>query len=275
MDICTTTMPRKYVRKPRRRFRKYIRKGKKSTHIAAKRETLTYMVKNMPIAPKYRTKMSCDWLAQIVAGKLPYTTGQNAYVGLNYLYHPVSNNSWFPVTGYGPFTITSSIGASSIMPAGFSQICPSNGQLYRDYRVYASRITVSAIPTVITDAFQMTLTPSESTTTPGEVSVAMSQPYTTSKTFFSGKENGTKGDVLTNYISVHKFNGVTQSAIQNDLSGSFTGGFNATYPGLLNEWVINVQPLSGAANTGPILFRFRLDYWVEFFSPTSGGLFVT
>lgn len=257
---------RRTVFKKRTFKKRPVRKGTK-----ANRETVTYMVpRQMPFAPKYRTKMTIKFMSYILPAGLDGSGNGRAYIGLNYCYQPLNNITWQGIVGTGPFYINGTV-TTGLQPLGFSQLCPSSGQFYRNYRVYSSKLSVSAAPQSPADYFEMAITPSRNTNVPNATDVAMAQPYTKSKVFWTGKTNANATDVLTNYMPVHRLAGVTSRSIQDDLSGNFTGNYAGVLPVTQYYWVVNISALSAVDTTANIMLTFEINYWLEFFNPSSGG----
>lgn len=237
--------------------------------VFANQDVVNYMVpRQMPWPPAYRTKLTMNWMARISVGDLPATGGPYVYIGLNYIYLPINNSTW---AGNLPFTVTSSIDDAILQPTALAQFAPTSGQLYRNWRVYSSKLSITGAPTNPLDYFELTITPSRLLGVPANVGVAMAQPYTRTLTSFTGKGPST----VSNYITVHKLMGVSPQAIQDDLSAQLTGSYTGTLPGTPFYWIVNIQTLDGTQNDGIIDFMFKMTYWVEFLNPSSAGFPVT
>lgn len=264
----TTKARRTHVRR-RNIFRRKPRTFKKQ-QVRANHDVITYMVpRNMPFPPRYRTKMSFGLFGSIFAGGLDTIGRGQVYVGLNYLYHPINNATWNLT---GPVTVNSGIPPNVLQPTGYDQIAPTTGFMYRKWRVYASKISMSLTPETPTDYMEVSITPSQITSSPIDVGAAMAQPYTRSKFFATGKAIGNPSDILSSYMTVHKIAGVTSSAIQNDLSGQFIGNSSGGLPTTQYYWVVNFAKVNYTDNTLSIDLNMKVTYWVEFFDLSAANL---
>lgn len=259
----------KYQRKYRKRK---ALKGKYSNEkISCSSERLTYMVsRQLPFPPRYRTKMTIDLYGTIPANFFSGgVSNGRATIALNSPYKPFNNGTWVGSPATGPFIVTSVVTPTNLQPAAFSQIC--NVQFYQQYRVYSSKLSIIMNPEDARDYVELVITPSDSSGgTPGSASVAMALPYTKKQLVIPGK-----GQVsLKNYMSVHRLEGVTKQSIENDLSGSFTGLYNAL-PSSLQNWVINIGRPNLTPLNSPIDYQMSVTYWVEFWNLSTDSFAVT
>lgn len=239
-----------------RKGRPVKRFAKAKRRYNARSDVITYMSPSrMPFPPRYRTIMSCE--VQSIVPSATAASGRYA-CGLNYLIHP-----FITVSGSSPFPVGTLPTVASLNPTGLTQIF--NNAFYNAYRVYGSAIYITCCPTNGQDIIEMTVTPSGVDNLPATTTSAMSQPYTKDKMFAVSKAIGKTGDILSNYITQHKFCGVTRRAVEDDLSGAFTGSLTGVPPPN-NQlmWVINWNDVSGVNLNGNLLFTVRIKYYVEF-----------
>ena len=240
---------------------------KRRTHRRAKRsnkELIIYKAPaQMPYAPRFRTKFSCDvygyWNASsIIMG------GIQMYVKLNGLLTPYNGGNWSNALP----------GITTLMPTGLTALL--NSQLYQSFRVYGSRIEFEMLPNAAVDSVECTITPSESVGAPATVATAMSQPLTKSGFFSFSKNdvNSRKGSTLINSCTQHRLLGVSKSAIENDLSGNYEGS-NLANPIVPMFWIVNVATANGILNTLSIDYRCKMTYFVELWANNSGNLVQT
>lgn len=222
---------------------------------------VTYMANGQnPFPRSYRTKLTTSIYGFVAAGGV--AAGARYYVRLNSAYAPWAGGSW-------------PNGAPSIAalnPAGYSSII--NANLYNSVRVYGSSITVEFLPQALTDTIICTVTPSNASTLPLDVDDALAQPYTKQLFMSSSKMNSARGSMIKNYITQHKFLGVTAGAIQNDLSGNYTHGV-ASYPVETFYWVVNIATPDATALATPLEYKCKVTYYVECYNETAPRLIQT
>lgn len=241
-----SSVPRSRRLNKRKRIYKRRTKG---YNVNCNKELVTYMVPHqMPFPPRFRTKMTCAIYGSIAAGVNTATFTSK----LNSCLLPFAGGTW---TGASPAIAT-------LNPAGFSAICNQN--YYTSFRVYSSKILVEFLPQALADTIQIVIVPSISTG--GSVfAVSLEQPYAKSMFMSSSKQNSARGSALTNYITVHKFMGVSKRAIEDDLSNKFNGFFNAQ-PGTLLEWVVEFVTPDAVVTVTPLEYRAVMTYYVEFYN---------
>jgi len=239
---------RRVHKRTKRRVRR--RMHKKKSHSYASTNVVQYKApRSMPFAPRYRTKMHCD-----IYGSLAAATAASGH------YYVKLNNALLPYTGGGWPSAVPAI--ATLNPTGYSSIVNIN--LYSQYRVIASSITIEFLPSALADTIEVTVTPSAANTIPATTAVAMQQPYTKSMFMSSSKQNSRNGSSITNYIDVARFLGVRKQALQDDLSGEYIGAYNA--PSTIQfYWVVNWATPNNANNTTPLDYRVKMTYYIECF----------
>lgn len=247
--------------KKKRNFKKRTFKKSSYTknHAKANDELVIYMApRQLPFPPRYRCKMVTAVYGYITTG----AGSQSARYFLTF------NSVFAPLSGGGFPNITP---PDTVEPTGFTQIC--NANFYRNFRVYGSKIMLELMPGNLLDTVECTITPSNTSSVPATVGTANGELYTRSGFFSSSKNNANSkgGSEIVNYMTVHKFFGVTKRAIEDDLSGNFIGTYNAD-PVTKLYWVVNYATPNGAGLTNQIDLRLRLTQYVEFFNNTSANM---
>lgn len=246
-------MPRKLntKRKARKTKRSFRRPRKTSDLVIYK------SVKQNPVPPRLRTQLALDFYGAAASG----AASGHYFCGMNFMYQSLASGGW----------PGASLTIATANPFGFTALCNTN--LYRRYRVYGSRIEVEFLPQALTDTVEVTVTPSQLSTSPASVALGMSQRQTVSGFNSSNKNNmnSKKGSALVNYITQHKLLGVSYQAIKDDLSQNYTGGAAAA-PGVPMYWVVNWQTPDAVTLAVILEYRVRIRYDVEFYQFTGSTL---
>lgn len=151
---------------------------------------------------------------------------------------------------------------------GFSQLC--NVNTYNRWRVYASAIEIDVMNQSVTDPCICSVTPSNTQNQPATLNTSLGAPYSKTLDFESGRSsNGNK--TLKQYMSVHKFIGVSNRAIADDLSGQYYGSYNSQ-PVQLLYWIVNCETAANTALNAPLCIRFKLTYYIEFWDLVTASL---
>lgn len=208
---------------------------------------------NIPIAPKYRTKLTASAMFT-----LPATADPNGvfYVKLNSIYRPfqfVSNT----------LVISGGLDKLTLNPRGYANLM---GSLYTKYRVYASKISVTGVPHSVLDSFLLTVYPSEDTQ--GSVDPLQAQNIAYSKEKMVNSNASMGSNTVHNYIDLCSLRGEnrTQVMCNDQLSGAVSQD-----PPALSNWYINYrssQPdRTGEENHNNSVVTFNIDivYYVELF----------
>lgn len=259
---------------------KFPRRKMGNSKLFATKDLVSYMAgpRKLPFPERYRTKLHMEvdgfWLPAVLAN--------------NYAQAGPPVNQYFTVLGNGvitPFAAnsTSAIAATlmTLNNQGLHPIATSNPighnllqTIYNGYRVFSSKIKVTAIPQSIVDPINLVIIPSFNQgsllLTPNnptqDVAYLAQYPFAKSKTIQCNSGNY----VLSSSISTHKLLGITKQALLNDLSGNYTvrDGANGN-PGSVYNWYIAWQTEDNAAPAGNIGFKVEITYYIEYFNTTA------
>lgn len=245
-----------YVSKRRKALPK--RRFKKRTSVTGNSEIVKYRPNSfihMPLPPRFRTK--------VIASGFFYTSSGGGSGDYNLTFDLNTCNSCFNFTNTG---ITwNTITVANYEPAGFSQLC--NSTLYRQYRVLGSSITCDITPQSVVDTVSCSLLPSSDLNVPANLAVALAQPYSKSHNMAANRAPAT----LRNYITQHKFLGVSRSAIQNDLSGNYNGSYSSG-PVVPLYWKLLMETGDNQTLSAAVEVRIKIVYYLEFFGLTNPAL---
>jgi len=211
----------------------------------------------MPLPPRFRTVMFTGFKGVFAASVNSY----QAFCKLNCVSLPFIGGGW---SNSVPLITT-------LQPAGLSAIF--NSSLYNRFRVIASRLVVVVSPENAADIILTTISPSGFANTPATAPVAISQPYTTTKTI--SYATPLKDRTIINRVSVAQFLGVRPQAIQDDLSGQFIGNIisgSPVDPSSTHYWVVNFMREDGGSIASSVSFDVRLEHDVEFFGDDTGSV---
>jgi hypothetical protein len=211
-----------------------------------------------PFPDRYQCKLRSEIFGYTGSG-----AGTGDYTWFVYLNSPYLPWNTGSLTGLTPNGIT----YSTLHSLGFTQLC--NAGTYISYRVLNSSISVDVMSQSVADSVTVSLGPVDSTS---GISVANSlgDRYVKSYTFGSGRTPPSR-DGLQHSISQAKFLGVRPSAIQDDLSGKYTGNYNSA-PSTPLYWSIQVETGDNAILNSPLEVRIQLLFHVEFFNLTGMAL---
>lgn len=214
---------------------------------------------NLPIPQRFKTKFTCAVEGYVAAGAF---ASKQYNMNLNQLYLPFNSlGTDLPAT-FAPAPAT-------VQATGATQLLSALGTTgpYTKYRVLASSIEITALPQVTGDSIILTVTPSASSTQPSDATTAQAQAFTKRAICtFAQTPMGdvTKRGTIKNYCNVADFLGVTQEAIENDLSGNYQIQW-ASGVGTPIYWTVNYTIQDATNQASSIMFSYKLNYWVELF----------
>lgn len=168
--------------------------------------------------------------------------------------------NYYSATGY------SGESYSTTQPEGFSALC-GTAKMYLNYRVLSSKIRVSFNPTSTADNLFACVTATaigtQSTTTIWTASQAPNSSPLATFTSIEQRQNVSKG-----YTTAHVF-GVPENAIRVNDDYAGTSGSS---PASEWAWVVQWQIIDNTTSNAVMGVRVEMEYDVEFFKPTTGGL---
>lgn len=207
---------------------------------------------NSPLPPRYRCKFITN-----VYGYTSLGVGSGAYsfaVKLNSPRLPMA--SGFLGTGITWVNIAT----GTLNPTGLTTLL--NANYYTRYRVYSSQCAIDLIPQSIQDSVVATVSPILNNVF-ATTADAIKQPFTKSYDFVNARNPPSKYG-LKNYITQHGFVGVRKQAIEDDLSQSYVGYYNADPQNLL-LWNITMSTIDNTILNNALELRLRLVHYVELF----------
>jgi hypothetical protein len=168
--------------------------------------------------------------------------------------------NYYSATGY------SSESYSATQPEGFSALCGTS-KMYLNYRVISSKIRVSFNPTSTADnlfaVVGATAIGTQSTTT---IWTASQAPNSSKIETFTSIEQ--KQCITREFTTAHLF-GVPESAIRVNDDYAATSGSS---PASEWAWVVQWQIIDNSTSNAVMGLRLEVEYDVEFFKATTGGL---
>jgi hypothetical protein len=219
----------------------------------------------LPFSPRYRTKMACAFM-----GTLPSATAANGYfyVSGNSAHTPFNSAQAYATRTMNYYSAYGYSGDSysTTQPEGFSAICSSTS-VYRAYRVYGSKITLSFNPTSTADNLFCCVNAAQTgTTSTTTIWTASQSPFSTKIGTFTSIE---QSKPLVKSLKTSHVWGVPETAIPID------DGFGAVYnasPGNEWCWVIQWQIVDNTTSNAIMGLRVAVEYDIEFYAPASGAL---
>lgn len=230
---------KKHVKKHYKR--KYKRKAKKQNGL------VTYNSRNqMPYPSHFRAKFTLAGHGLIGAASGP-----------NILMSAKMNSAYLPLNVANPLLGLITIATATAMPGGLTALLNSNA--YNHGRVLKSKCWFRATTITNNDAFIVTITPSKTNGIPSSVGQAEMEPYTKRQwvTYSTSQK-------CSNTLSQAKFLGVSEAAVQNDLSNTAFFG-SASDPTNIIYWTINLSTVDNAATGQIIGYEFGIEYYVDLF----------
>lgn len=217
-------------------------------------DVVTYMSRlpnPCPLPNRFVTSFSCQ-----NQGYYPAATGTGAYwqVALNSPVLPFSAASTVSGTTLpNPYTAI-----STLQPIAWSSMF--NNRVYNSYRVYASKIRVKVIPTSLTDPIAFGIYPA----IPGSaLNYAISDNMPHGKNWLITTEKGVT--VCENFVTLPVLNGISQQAMRDDVSTTYTGSTGVPYPLRPFNWYCNFYDLTQANIGSKLCFDVNVIYYVELF----------
>jgi len=245
-------MPQKYKKnfKKKKYNKKQLVKTNMNNGFNASPSRVTFMSNGLvPVPQRYRCKLHTILYGSVDAGS---ASGR---------YFCKLNSAYIPFTGGGWPNPSQTL--TTHQPAGYSQLCTTN--FYRNCRVFGSKILVEFLPQALTDTVQVTVSPSDTSSTPATAANALAVPYTKSLLMSANKMNSAKGSAIVNYCSQSKLFGVSPRAIADDVSGNFAHT-SATNPAVLLYWVVNWACPDAAVTATALEYRVKLTHYVELYA---------
>lgn len=208
---------------------------------------------NIPIAPKYRTKLTASAMFT-----LPATADPNGIFSVKL------NSPRLPFVGVGaPLEVAGSQAKGLIQSRGYSNLV---GSLYTKWRVYASKISVTGVPHSVLDTFLLTVYPSEDNQ--GSIDPLQAQNIAYSKEKMINSNASMGSNTVHNYIDMCSLRGENRTQVMcNDL----LTGTTSTDPVEMSNWYINYrssQPNRTGEenhNNSVVTFNIEVVYYVELF----------
>jgi len=236
--------------------------------MSATRNLVTYHRSKYILPPRYRTRFEMDVNFYATSGR----AGLSTYFNLNGMFQPfngtlsgtnvpviVNSGAWNLGTG---FLITS-------MPQGYSNLLASgtianNPAAYNAYRVYGTKVMLTATSASSSDTGITVLCPFIGVNWPSSSQAAMADPLAITGVFSSAMPRRT---TISKYFAINELLGVSKRAIQDDVSGSFDSYANANPT--VNPMYMHVSwfTADGTNLVNNLGFRIRIIYYAELFSP--------
>lgn len=249
-----TKQKRTFKKRPMRKARHTRKHQKRDAELVVYRN-----IKSIPFPSRYKCRFETN-----VYGYLSSGTNSGYYAAkLNSITFPLNQAPILP-NSTPPVTVQ--------QPTGYSSLV--NTFLYTKWRVYNSRITVEFLPESLTDTIQAVVVPVSNTgvMTP-TTAFAMNQPFAKSGLMSASKDDHNArggGSEIISSMTQHKLLGVRSQAIEDDLSGQFTGGY-MTDPTSLMVWQISWATPDSVNLSANCKYRVRIEHFVELFNPFTGN----
>jgi len=181
-----------------------------------------------------------------------------------------------------PFAnVTTGVTWNNLTPATYQ--CPGTASLisatmYTTWVVYSAMLEIDVTPQSVVDSCVCTITPSQSSSIPGSVGVALGKPFTVQTSFAAGRTYRTNRDFqLYQRFSAWKLLGLPKYIYMNDPSGNFVGGESSglpTAPPVNLPWTVNLETGDNSQLTQPLEVRVRVTYFVRLYGLQSASLFL-
>lgn len=210
---------------------------------------------NIPLNPRYLTKFTSSILGYVPAGV------NNGYfvVKLNSPFQPYNNGAFaFTAPANNTGVLLGSV-PLTVAPRGYSNLIAAN--MYQKYRVYASRIKVTAVSGNVGDNLLIAVTPTNNSTFSTAGAVAY-QNVAFSKEKIINNGGDMESNTIINYIDVNSLDGLTKEQLMADDSKVGTLAGNPTD---LSYWIINYQTTSATATVAQLGFNIELIHYTECF----------
>lgn len=248
----------------RRRYYKKVLKSRDITIVNNSKPGI-----NLPINPRYLTKFTLSFSG--------YTTtagdGSSGYFAIKL------NSPFKPLTiGVSPtiapnFTaVTNGTGLGNgfstaqalldLQPRGYSNLASPN--MYQKYRVYASKIKVTTVPSVQADTSIVTVIPVTNSNGIAEIAgTAQNIAFSKEVVVTQGSDN--KYNTVFNYVDLQSLYGKTKEQVMAD--DEFDANYNQNpSDGKIALWVVKYNRLNGNSNyTQQLGFNIEVTYYTELF----------
>lgn len=242
--------------KSKRRYLKHKVKPIDKTLVNNTRPSL-----NIPINPRYLTKMTMSFAGNTQIATTAGGAGQ-FYVKLNSVHYPLQTTPSFVDASNlsGAFLATTpAISITSFVPRGKPNLLSAN--MYNRYRVYASKIKVTALPQDPSDSVVLTVIPLSNTVGDGgEASIAQNIAFSKERICTLQADN--KDNTIIQYMDCPSLFGKTTEQYMAD--ENMSAGYIAN-PVITAHWAVKHQRLAGGDYTDNISFNVEVVYYVECF----------
>lgn len=201
-------------------------------------------------------------------------SGNTTVAAASAVFNVLGNALLNPADGTQDFTsigtaVPATVALATLVPAGFPELLG----LYRAYRVWSSKFTVSVVPNTIYSADGTMRFPKLTVLLPTTAANAVADPqalqsFPYSKAIICNQNSDTKSCTLNHWMDTKSILGLAQAEMQSN--GSLVGT-SAANPTTLWYWQVAIQDLGAvnlsAAATNQVSVLVRATYHVEFFSP--------
>lgn len=253
-------MPSKSYRRKRTTKRRTYRRKRRffKKKFIANRSMIKYIAgPGQFVPPRLRTKFNCS--AKVILASGMTTTDGAIYA--NVLTTPLNNSyqaMW--VNAIPSHLLVSPVGARSLL----------NANLYRDYRVYGCKMSVTALAEDPTDSCEFIIIPVTETAASG-VSLLSIQELRSEPFAKYGMLTNARPYRASGYMTTSRIYGVAKKAIEYDVSGSFIGNYVApTVPTNKWYWWVFTQTSDLGPTVGDVSIVVNMTFYAELFNPTYG-----
>lgn len=239
---------KKTTRRTKKRSFRKRRVNKRSKKNFASKNVIKYMPgRQLPLPPRYVTKLECDNTGTFTSGGAFVSNGY--FVKLNSINNPMNTAA----TNLPNPTLA----IATLDPTGLKTLFNVNG--YTEFRVFKSQIMFKMTTASLSDNIGVCIIPAFTGQT-ATYDIARSKPFAKEMNF----NTLNNGKWIRNTIGVPKLVGVRAQAIKDDLSGNFIGDLAAD-PGQTLLWNIYLKDLNGGNLTVTTGWEIKIRYWVELF----------
>jgi hypothetical protein len=239
---------------------KRVNKSKNNSVVSAR----SFSRYKMPFPDIFRTNMGCAFM-----GTMPAATATSGYfyVSGNSLSYPFNSTMVYATRSINYYSATGYSGESysTVQPEGFTALCGTT-KMYQNYRVTGSKITVQLAPTSTADNILLVVgATSIGTTSTTTIWTASEAPLSSKAQTFTSFECDKR---IVRRLSTQRVFGVPAATVQTD---PYAGSYN-TSPTAEWAWVIQWQVVDNTTTNAIMGVNVQVEYQVEFFKPTTGGL---
>lgn len=220
---------------------------------------------NVPINPRFLTKFTASLMGYVPAG----TASGHFWVKQNSPYFPFAPltnrfNGEQNGTGeiFGAFAVngTTALEITQINSRGFTNLC--SALMYAKFRVYASKIKVTAAPQTNGDNILLSVVPLSNNSGPITGGPSQIQNVAYSKEKVISAASDAAGNTISHYIDVNTLDGVNNVQLMAD--DKKVGTFGAD-PEDKNIYQISWSTLNNTALAGRLPFNVEVTYYTELF----------